>query len=311
MKRRLTFLMLCITMMFLVACSAEGDYYDGFRVDNNVKEDGEEIPTGGEYTKFATKATYKGGQNMPETAEMGDIYKYGDYTYTMGVDGWRVELTADKTLEAYSDLLETIAGFPITDITDLYKGCANMKTSPKLPDSIVTMNYAFNGCTALTSAPEFPKSVKNIQYVFYECPNITNAPDIPEAVVNMKYAFSGCTNIKNTPKLSSGMKVMTNAFEGCIYITDMPEIPATVTDLSCTFKGCTSLVNTTVIPEAVDYLTDTFNGCTSLTGTLEINAKASNRAGCFAGVNFKAQGLEVTGTCKHIDKLLKTGIVEE
>ena len=93
-------------MIFVVACSEEGDYYDGFKVDNSVKEDGDPIPSGGEYTKKATKAVYTSGQNTPEKAAMGDTYKYGDYTYTMRKDGWSVALSegTDKAKEAYGEI---------------------------------------------------------------------------------------------------------------------------------------------------------------------------------------------------------------
>lgn len=308
MKKRLLFILLCFAMLFTVACASEGDYYAGFLVDTSIQEDGAEIPAGGEYFKQSTKATYKAGQNMPETAENGDTYTIGDYIYTMKTDGWSVSLAGDKTKEAYDEILENIANFPITDLTELYKGCTNLKTSPKIPDTVNTLNYTFNGCTSLTDAPQLPSSAKYMYYTFYECSALVNATDIPAGVTNMKYAFSCCTSLTKAPKLPDGVKVLTNSFEKTAIVV-APEIPATVTDLSATFMNCTQLTTVSTIPEKVDYLADTFRGCTSLTGTIVINANPSNRGGCFGGVNFAEQGIELTGSSTMLDKILATGVV--
>lgn len=311
MKKKLLFLLLCFTMIFVVACSEEGDYYDGFKVDNSVKEDGDSIPSGGEYTKKATKAVYTSGQNMPEKAAMGDTYKYGDYTYTMRKDGWSVALSegTDKAKEAYGEILETIASFPIIDLNDLFKECTNMKTAPKLPDTVQTMSNTFYGCAALEEIEAFPSSLEKMQYVCYDCTSLKELPDVPASVNNMQYAFSGCSSITKAPKLPDGLTILSYAFDRCSSLLETPEIPATVKDMAGAFKSCTSLVKATEIPVSVEYLTDTFNGCTSLTGTVVINANPGNRAGCFASVNFAAQGLEVTGASTMIDKLMQTGIV--
>ena len=86
MNKKILFLLLCFIMVFGVACSAEGDYYDGFIVNDDVKETGDKIPSGGQYTKKATKAVYEAGQNMPEKAAMGDVYKYGDSGLSVAVE---------------------------------------------------------------------------------------------------------------------------------------------------------------------------------------------------------------------------------
>ena len=312
MNKKILFLLLCFIMVFGVACSAEGDYYDGFIVKDDVKETGDKIPSGGQYIKKATKSVYEAGQNMPEKAAMGDVYKYGDYVYTMRKDGWAVVLgeSVEKTKESYGEIMAEIAGYPILDLNDLFKGCTNMKTAPELPDTVTEMNYTFYECAALEEVSKLPSGLVSLQYIFSGCTSLKEAPEIPTGITNMKYAFSGCTSLTKAPKLPENLKIVSYAFEGCTGITESPDIPVTVTDMAGIFKDCTGLLKGPTVPENVDYLTDAFRNCTSLTGTLVINANPSNNASCFMSVNFAAQGLEVTGTSKMIERLMKTGIVE-
>lgn len=333
MKKKIFIFMTFLTMTFTaVACSKQGDYYEGFVTDQDEGK-GDKIPSGGQYVR-KTK-TYIAGQNMPGTAKEGDIYTYGDYTYTMKADGWSVvlEKSIDKNRESYGEILEEIASSPVVDLTDLFKDCVNMTTSPKIPSSATKLNNTFYNCTALTEAPELPATVETVQYTFYDCKSMTKAtalpdgltdikyvfygcsaltelPAIPDSVTAMTYAFAGCSSVTTAPKLPSKAKLIGFCFSDCTSLLEGPEIPETVTDMSGVFKNCTSLKTAPRIPASVDYLTDTFNSCTSLTGTLVIDCNASNRAGCFRLVNFKEQGLTITGSSTVIDKLMATGIVK-
>ena len=336
MKKKLLIFTVLMTMAFAVACADEGDYYDGFKTAEDLEgEKGEPVPAGGKYTKSSTGKVIFEGENMPETAADGDVYEQGDYVYTMMAEGWTVTLnkTVDKTRDSFNDIIDTIANCPIINITDLYKGCTGLLKSPKIPDSVKVMDHAFDGCTALTEAPALPANVESIQYTFYDCKSITagptipntvkdlkytfygcsslkEAPAIPDNITNIIYAFNGCSSLTKAPKMPPKLKIMGYAFCDCTSLVEAPEVPETVTDMAGVFKNCTSLVKGPRIPANVKYLSDTFNSCTSLTGTLVIDGTASDNAGCFRLVNFKAQGLEVTGAATNIDKLLRTGIME-
>lgn len=336
MKKRLLIFTILMTMIFVVACAEEGDYYDGFITEeDDGAENGEAVPAGGKYVRKSTGKIYSEGQNMPETAENGDTYSYGDYVYTMNVEGWKVAFndTIDRTRTSYEEMIETIAGYPIIDLSELYKGCTNMTVSPKIPSTVKSMNntfyecsalvetpelpstvenlqYTFYGCKSLTKAPVLPNGIKVIKYVLYECSSLSELPEIPASVTNIQYAFYGCTGITKSPKLPDNMLVMGHAFEGCVGLVEAPVIPETVTDVEAAFKNCTGLKTATAIPEKVKFFGETFYGCTSLTGTVVINTNTTYRGGCFGLVNFKAQGLEVTGSSKEIDKMMQTGIIE-
>lgn len=313
MKKKLLFLLMCFTMIFVVACSEEGDYYDGFLVKEEVvKENGDPVPAGGQYIKKATNATYTQGQNMPEEASIGDKYIYGDYVYTMKKNGWNVALndTTDKTKTSFEDILESIAGTAIVDLNDLFKGCANMTASPKLPSTVQTMNNTFYECTALAEAPVLPASLEIMQSTFYGCTSLTEAPEIPSGVTNIKCAFQSCTSLVKASKLPSKLNAMSATFKDCKSLLEAPEIPASVTDLAETFRNCESMTKGSAIPENVKFFTDTYNGCISLTGSIDISTSTSYISGCFTKVNFAAQGLELTGSSTMLDQLLHTGIAQ-
>ena len=330
MKKKILVLMsLFVMATTAVACSKQGDYYEGFISEDEGK--GAPVPAGAEYAR--KNKIYTPGQNMPGSAIAGDVYKHGDYVYTMKSDGWSVALqdNVDKTKASFGEIEEEIANSPVVDLSDLFKGCTNMTVSPAIPASVKVMNNTFYDCESLLEAPEFPKKtesvqytfyncksmtkgtaipegVKDIKYIYYGCASLTELPAIPESVTAMTYAFTGCASATTAPKLPSKAKLIGFCFSDCTSLIEGPEIPETVTDMSGVFKNCTSLKTAPRIPANVDYLTDTFNSCTSLTGTLVIDCNASNRAGCFRLVNFKEQGLTITGSSTVIDKLMATGI---
>ncbi|MEE1516993.1 MAG: leucine-rich repeat domain-containing protein [Lachnospiraceae bacterium] len=336
MKKKLLIFTVLMTMAFAVACADEGDYYDGFLSEKEEAiEEGDSIPAGGQYTRKNTGKIYTEGQKMPKTAENGDVYSYGDYVYTMKTDGWGVTLNSnvDKTEDSFEDMLELIAEYPIVDLADLYKGCTNMTASPKIPSTVKVMTntfyecaalatapelpagvediqYTFYGCTSLTKAPVIPDGVKLLKYTFHGCVNLTEVPELPSSITNMAYTFCGCTSLSQPPKTPEKLITMGHTYEGCVKIVNAPEIPETVTDLEATFKNCTGLKTATPIPEKVKFFIETFYGCTSLTGTVVINTNTTYRTNCFTLVNFKQQGIEVTGSSNAIDKFMESGILE-
>ena len=150
MRKKLLTLTMAITMMATVTACGNDDAKQSKKGNfggNNRQEITEEavciIPEGGEYKVYATGKVLGVGDEMPIMAEKGDRYSYGEYKYRMQEDGWEVELEMsddnyNKT--SFGEILGSIAGAPIVDVSGLFARCASMIESPVIP---LTVTEAF------------------------------------------------------------------------------------------------------------------------------------------------------------------------
>lgn len=133
------------------------------------------------------------------------------------------------------------------------------------------------------------KPITSLSYTFYECDNLEIAPALPETTIDMVSAFEGCTSLKSASKIPTAMTNMGTAFMNCTSLVNGPDL-----------SGCTQITN----------MYATFQNCKSLTGTLtiDVNLRSSGMYRlCFAGVDFQAQGLTLTGSSTTLAALGATG----
>ena len=137
--------------------------------------------------------------------QTGDTYICGDYEYGYNIvydserqswfqggsmDGWHVRLL-DKTKSSYGNILESINGKPIVNISNLYNGCTELTTAPKIPNSVTNMYAAFEGCTKLSSLPVIGENVESLQRAFYGCTNVTGTITVHAEATNYDSCFYG------------------------------------------------------------------------------------------------------------------------
>lgn len=137
----------------------------------------------------------------PSEPEHDKQIKKGDYTYTFDSkkQGWRVAVN-DKTKAKYGKILKDLKGFPVVSMDGTFKGCANLKVSPTIPNTVYSMSETFMDCTSLEVAPEIPKNVKNFNKAFLNCSELTTPPNLKDCfkIQNYAEAFYGCTKLFGT-----------------------------------------------------------------------------------------------------------------
>lgn len=150
------------------------------------------IPDGGVYFDESEKTTLKDGEEFPESAGKGDIYKLGDYEYGYGmnvtnessVEGNRWEENGlntwcvsvlDRGRTSYSNMLSEICSDSVEGLIYTFSGCENLKTSPVISENAVYMNHAFAGCKAMTKGPDIPRCVIDLSYAFSGCKSLNEA----------------------------------------------------------------------------------------------------------------------------------------
>ena len=202
-------------------------------------------------------------------------YEQGDYTYTLEGSGYRVGVK-DKTLTEYGEILSNIEGIPVVSMYSTFEECSNMIKSPKIPNGITNLRFAYWKCISLVEAPEIPSGVTDMYYTFTGCENLQKAPQIPNTVINMGFTFSGCKKIVEAPEIPVGVTNMGYTFKQCIELKKAPKIPDTVTNMKSTFERCTNLEEAPEIPDSVTMMWGTFDGCSKLKEGPEIPSGVTN-----------------------------------
>ena len=280
------------------ACGIEG-HWENDKMDHsattscakhefNCQCDGWVIPEGGVYTIKRTSITYEAGMRLPcgYVTETYDEYVEGDYRYRVEYDNFqlnRYEWAAhvlDKTKTKYGEIRSQINNRDVMLLNNTFENCVNLLESPKIPNTITSMDSTFKGCVSLLHAPTLPKSVLYMDATFHTCTSLKTISNIP-------------TNVKN----------MWATFANCAELTDVTGIvlPETLTDISWTFSNCTNLSGIITIhaspTETADYA-GCFNGIDykkqniTLIGnsnTLDIIGKSNTRNYC----------LDCNGSCNQ------------
>ena len=222
------------------------------------------IHKNGVYTIAATGETRVGNGidvYFPLYSKQGDVYNYGDYTYSYS-SGWKVSVS-DKTKTSYGNILSSVNAESITELYRTFEDCKNMTTAPAIPLTVTNMNYTYQRCSSLVSPPTIPNSVKKMYYVFSECTSLTSAPKLPNGIIDLTAAFFNCKNLITPPVIPNGVTNLDKTFYGS-GITTAPNIPSSVNSMFQTFCKADKMATTPVLSSNVTSYEYTFFGCKSL-----------------------------------------------
>ena len=278
--------------------------------DDDPTVQNDTIPVGGTY-KINGGATLVGDGSVAfPTPSEGDVYEYGDYSYTYANnctgmasetygEGWSLSVL-DKSKAAYQTILSSVAGKPVVSMLLAFESCTSMEHSPEIPSTVKGLSYAYVGCSSMKECPDIPSSVIDLNTTFMDCKKITATPLIPDAITSLPSTFSGCDKLTKITNLPSSLTLMERSFEGCSALTQVNmNIPESVEVMHATFRNCTSLTKVPAIPENVHVIMALFSGCTSLK-EVTINSKTiDNFEYCFAESAIET----VNGTCPVNDKI--------
>ncbi len=255
--------------------------------------------------KFITQDyiyTYKYEHCVSEIDNAGNI-KFEDWLFHF--DGWGV-VVKDKTKISYPDPLSEIGGIPLLSMSGTFEGCANMKTTPKIPSSVWMMHGTFAYCKSLTNISVLPEGVLQLNATFYACESLITAPDIPKSTYDINYAFWGCKSLAEAPYLHDNITDISVAFQECSSLKSIPHFPAKLERMHSAFSSCTSLTTVPAIPKTVFMLDWAFGYCESLTGNIEINANITEPgdiSNCFYGTILP---ITLTGSCPLLAEIAAT-----
>lgn len=231
----------------------EGTFnYNVSLVDNAVSrtEHSGTIPEGGIYYVSATKnetalgdysqatAIYEAGDNFPDVINNGDVYVFGDYEYRYqcGYEGdwlndyvslnWGVTVR-DRSKTSYGNILHSINGSPVNNLTGIFWECKNLVKSPQLPPEGKYMVGSFWHCSSMKEAPVIPENASFLLNTFYYCIALEKAPTIPSGAEDIENIFYGCSSLSGSVEINGEhLSVYTNALKG----TNITEITGTISD---------------------------------------------------------------------------------
>lgn len=244
------------------------------------------IPEGGKYVLATTGEVLEAGQNMPTKLTKEDIYYYGDYKYTYATGGWKVELNDIEdyqTRTSFGEILESIAGKNVKNLSGLFRDCVSLVKAPELPEGAVNLVGTFSGCISLVEAPVLPEGVKHMADTFNKCESLSVAPKLPGSVENLDGCFSYCVNLVEAPILPDGVTSLMDTFSHCTRLEVVPNIPDSVTNINGTFIECISLVDAPKLPKNAESISSMFDGCVNLVTAPEIPHGVTNMDYAFYG----------------------------
>lgn len=186
----------------------------------------------------------------------------------------------------FSSNVEKMPYFPdtITNASQAFAGCVNLKNVDYLPNSIIYCVNMFSGCTGIETVEMLPSNAKYLDSMFYNCTSLKSVCDLPSSAVNISSMFSNCANLANAPKLSNNIINMDYAFYKCSALTTPPPY----------------------IPPTVENIVSAFDSCSNLTGTIIIDANPSQYSYCFYATK---KPIIITGKSTMLNLLAGWGTV--
>ena len=193
-----------------------------------------------------------------------DINEYLSDTITKGnssLGGWtktiiklRSPLTIEGTDATYMfancllNELPQIDTSSVTNMSNMFNGCARLATIPQIDTSSVTnMSSMFNGCINLATISQIDtSSVTNMSNMFSNCASLATIPQIDtSSVTNMSSMFSNCVHLATIPQLdTSSVTNMTYMFSDCARLATIPQLDGgKLTSVAYILNNCKSLEN--------------------------------------------------------------------
>jgi hypothetical protein len=228
------------------------------------------VPKGAEYVT-ATGRKINEGEPIPQPqyrdALITDEYifrygvhiqenKNGTYQFApMQKHAWTVIANPDaKEKENFSDIPWIIGNMPVANMDFAFKDFVNMKTSPKIPSTIISMHGSYQNCSSLEVLPTLPQYVEKLIKTFQNCKNIKtyeNSKDedfnilrysLPKYIRTMYSCFEGCEKIKNIPSLKEllYLRHAERAFANCKSLEAIKNLmlPIKTTMIDDIFLNC-------------------------------------------------------------------------
>lgn len=103
----------------------------------------------------------------------------------------------------------------ITDMTNAFYNCYNLKGSPVCGPNVTTMYRAYYNCTNLIGSPACGNNVTNMQCTYYRCTNLTGSPVCGDNVTSMCQTYQYCNNLTGPPVCGPNVTNMVYTYNKC------------------------------------------------------------------------------------------------
>lgn len=146
------------------------------------------VPKGGIYIQ-SNGYKYLPGEFFPKPKDWDRfIYEDYDYVYSDYMKGWGISVL-DESQNTYKKILTSIAGKPITNLSQAFEDCVNMTAAPLIPKTVTLMTEAFKNCTSLVTILNIPQAVNCIDFAFVNCISLKSV-ELQNSKIDISLAFS-------------------------------------------------------------------------------------------------------------------------
>lgn len=213
--------------------TADG-YYGMIKITTNGVEniiiptaEGLKNITTNEMLQVAQNGAYTFTENVPIYGE-GELYKTINVNVLPKINVKKEGLKLGYS--TFTEVPEWVDFEGITDFSNVFRECGNLKTIPQIDTSnVVNMSNMFYNCRNLQAIPQIDTSnVSNMGNMFYSCRNLRTIPSLDTSkVTDMNNMFYSCGNLQTIPPLNtSKVGNMENMFAECYNLTSLPALNA-------------------------------------------------------------------------------------
>lgn len=151
----------------------------------------------------------------------------------------------------------------VTKLDHTFEGTA-IKTSPDMPDSVISADYECYNCADLELSGKLSKNLKSIENAWGECHALKRAPYLSDSIEKADFAFDGCENMTELYNLPRSLKHADGMCANCKSLTAIPDFPENLESADSFALNNTSLTKMPAVNENCRNLICGFSGCTNL-----------------------------------------------
>lgn len=182
-----------------------------------------------------------------------------EITIPESIEGYPVTVIAENAFRSMKALTEVVIPDSVLTIDYAFVACEEL-TKVKIGNGVTSMSGAFRDCIALTTV-EGGEHAVHMDESFLNCSSLT-AGYIPASAKSCQSTFRGCSSLYSVI-VEEGIDIMNLTFSDCGNLRQI-HLPSTLTTTYATFENC-SLLSTVTGGEGISVYDKTFKNCSSLT----------------------------------------------
>ena len=151
----------------------------------------------------------------------------------------------------------------LRDMTNMYSGCQNMTDPGFIPEGVTNIDGAY-AYTGIRETPHMPDSINSANFAFDHCEDLERCDNFPQNMTHAVCMFYGDKSLGELPeRLPDSLLYMNGFAADCPNLQRAPITGPNVKDMSQAYASCVRLENMPEVPEGA-HAEDVVSDCYTL-----------------------------------------------